>query len=96
MRVLYPSAGRAHLVGITGAPGSGKSFGIGIDPNYFDVRIQSFHLHRQRSGAATDIQHAVTGTQPCTFQQLFSRRFAPEQFYDRIVEGQKPVVTSCR
>jgi len=25
MRRLYPSAGRAHLVGITGAPGSGKS-----------------------------------------------------------------------
>src|SRR5262245_25062609 len=25
MRVLYPQAGRAHLVGITGAPGSGKS-----------------------------------------------------------------------
>jgi len=25
LRALYPSAGRAHLVGITGAPGSGKS-----------------------------------------------------------------------
>jgi LAO/AO transport system kinase len=25
LRVLYPRAGRAHLVGITGAPGSGKS-----------------------------------------------------------------------
>src|SRR3990170_8678359 len=25
LRILYPTAGRAHLVGITGAPGAGKS-----------------------------------------------------------------------
>jgi len=29
LRVLYPRAGKAHLVGVTGAPGSGKSMLVG-------------------------------------------------------------------
>src|SRR5207244_7776192 len=78
------------------ASGAGQSLGVGIKSNHFDVRIKLLDQRGQSARAAAHVENALTRPQRRFLQQRPPGRVIAKQLHYRIVERQRPIVSSRR
>src|SRR5437764_6231527 len=76
------------------ASGAGQSLGVGIRSNHFDVRIKLLDQRGQSARAAAHVENALTRPQRRLLQQRPPGRVIAKQLHYRIVERQRPIVSS--
>src|SRR3989441_1409356 len=78
------------------ASGAGKSLGVGIESDHFDVRIKLLDQRGQSARAAAHVENALTRPQRRLLEQRLPSRVTAKQLHYRIVERQRPIVSSRR
>jgi hypothetical protein len=78
------------------APRPGKSFGVGVQPDHRDIRMQSLDTHGQGSRAAAYFKDALSRLWSRLLDERSVGGIAPEQFHEGIVKRKQPVVSGCR
>src|SRR5437016_4250024 len=78
------------------ASGAGQSLGVGIKSNHFDVRIKLLDQRGQSARPAAHVENALTRPQRRLLEQRLPSRVTAKQLHYRIVERQRPIVSSRR
>src|SRR5205807_38672 len=76
------------------ASGAGKSLGIGIESNHFDIRMKPLDQRGQSARAAAHVENALTRPQRRLPQERPPGRITAKQLHYRIVERQRPIMPS--